>query len=116
MGPDHRGVARPMSPALEMGQGHRSLSTAAALVADARHDFDRLARELVDHVEAAGGRWVGHGGSAFAAVGVAWATRQRTIVAALDGFADALRAVERDNTATDDAQSAAFARCQRRLS
>lgn len=104
-----------MSPAPEMGQGHRALSTAAALVAEARRDFERLDTELVEHIDSARSRWVGHGGSAFAAVGLAWSARQHTILAALDGFADALRATERDNTATDDAQSAALAQWQRRL-
>lgn len=104
-----------MTPAPEMGQAQGALSTAAALVADARHDFDRLDRELVAHIDAARSQWVGQGGAAFGAVGAAWAEKQRTIVAALDALAQALRATERDNTATDDAQSAAFARWQTRL-
>jgi uncharacterized protein YukE len=100
---------------VEMGQGQGALSAAAALVADAKGDFDRLDDELVRHIEAARARWVGAGGAAFVALGTAWADKQRTIVAALQQFEASLRATERDNLATDDAQSAAFARQHRRL-
>jgi hypothetical protein len=37
------------------------------------------------------------------------------IVGALDRFEEALRATERDNTSTDEAQSAAFVRTHQRL-
>ena len=104
-----------MSPASTMGQGHGTLSAAATMVADARHDLDRLDRELMQHVEAAQASWAGQGGAAFTAVGVAWSERQRTIVGSLDELAASLRATERDNVATDESQSAAFARCQQRL-
>lgn len=102
-------------PSVEMGQGHGALSTAARLVADARGDFDRLDAELVQHLDAARARWVGQGAASFASLGSAWSERQRTIVGALQQFEASLRATERDNLATDDAQSAAFARQQQRL-
>jgi uncharacterized protein YukE len=98
-----------------MGQGHGTLSTAAALVIGARHDFDRLDRELAQHLEGARTQWAGEGGAAFQALGRAWSERQRAIVGALTGFESALRSTERDNTATDDRQSAAFVRCRTRL-
>ncbi|HET9842797.1 MAG TPA: hypothetical protein VFQ01_12405 [Nocardioides sp.] len=104
-----------MSSAREMGQGQGALSAAAALVSEARHDFDRLDRELVQHLAAAKAAWGGCGSSAFQALGLAWAERQRTIVGALEGFADGLRSTERDNTRTDETQSDAFARTQHRL-
>jgi uncharacterized protein YukE len=98
-----------------MGQGQGALSAAAALVSEARHDFDRLDRELVQHLAAARAAWGGCGSSAFQALGLAWAERQRTIVGALAGFAEGLRSTERDNTRTDETQSDAFARTQHRL-
>jgi uncharacterized protein YukE len=104
-----------MSPAQEMGQGQGALSGAAGMVAGAKHDFDRLNIELVQHIDAAKLRWAGHGGTAFHALGHAWSERQRTIVGALDLFEASLRATERDNITTDDSQAAAFTRNQHRL-
>jgi uncharacterized protein YukE len=104
-----------MSAAPEMGQGHGTLSRAAAMVADARVDFERFNRELVGRIDSARATWVGQGGTAFNALGHAWSEKQRTITHALDGFEAALRGTERDNTATDDLQSSAFIRSQQRL-
>ncbi|MGC4112892.1 MAG: hypothetical protein QM747_21240 [Nocardioides sp.] len=104
-----------MSSAPQMGQGQGTLSTAAELVAGARSDFDRLDRELVAHLDAARSSWVGRGGSAFLALGLAWSEKQRVIVGALQGFESSLRSTERDNLHTDEAQTAAFTRHQHRL-
>jgi uncharacterized protein YukE len=104
-----------MSYAQEMGQGQGTLAAAAVMVAGAKHDFDRLNIELVQHIDAARARWAGHGGTAFHALGHAWSDKQRTIVGALDLFESSLRATERDNIATDDSQAAAFTRSQQRL-
>jgi WXG100 family type VII secretion target len=104
-----------MSPTNEMGQGQGALSTAAGRVADARHDFDRLDRELVQHLDAARARWSGQGGTAFQALGLAWSEKQRTITGALDAFESSLRTTEHDNLHTDETQSAAFMRAQQRL-
>jgi WXG100 family type VII secretion target len=104
-----------MSSANEMGQGHGTLSAAAGMVADAKHDFDRLNSELVQHIDAAKATWAGQGGTAFSALGHAWAEKQRTIVSALNQFEASLRSTEKDNTSTDDTQSAAFARNHQRL-
>ena len=54
-----------MSQAPEMGQGERTLSRAAGLVADAKADFDGLSKSLEQQILAQQGRWVGAGGSAF---------------------------------------------------
>lgn len=104
-----------MSSAQVMGQGQGALSRAAGLVADARHDLDRLNTELVSHVDAARSRWTGQGGSAFTALGLAWSERQRVIVRALDGFEAALRATEHDNLTTDETQASEFGRTHQRL-
>jgi uncharacterized protein YukE len=102
-------------PSMEMGQGQGALVMAAGFVAEARVDFDRLDDELAQRIEVAQSRWVGQGGSAFAALGAAWAEKQRIIVGALSHFEASLRATEKDNLATDDAQSAAFARQRQSL-
>ena len=104
-----------MSSANEMGQGQGTLTTAAGMVADAKHDFDRLNNELVQHIDAAKAKWAGQGGTACNARGHAWAEKQRTIVSALNQFEASLRSTEKDNTSTDDTQSAAYARNQQRL-
>ena len=48
-------------------------------------------------------------------LGQAWSEKQRTIIGALDRFEASLCSTERDNTRTDEAQSAVFARTQQRL-
>lgn len=98
-----------------MGQARGALSAAATLVVDARHDLDRITAELDQHLDAVRSRWSGQGGTAFTALGHAWSDRQRTIVAALEGFAAALRSTEHDNTATDDTQAAVFGRAGQQL-
>jgi uncharacterized protein YukE len=85
------------------------------MVADASVDFQRFNSELVERIDSARAAWVGRGGTAFNALGHAWSEKQRVITNALDGFEAALRATERDNTATDEAQSSAFLRGQQRL-
>jgi WXG100 family type VII secretion target len=104
-----------MTAAQEMGQGRGTLSRAAGMVADARVDFERLNSQLVERIDSARATWVGQGGTAFNALGHAWSEKQRTITEALDGFEAALRATERDYTATDDIQSSVFTRSQQRL-
>lgn len=104
-----------MTSAPEMGQGRGTLSRAAGLVADARGDFERYNNEVAERIDSARATWVGHGGTAFNALGHAWSEKQRTITDALVGFEAALRATERDNTTTDDMQSSAFIRNQQRL-
>jgi uncharacterized protein YukE len=104
-----------MSSAPEMGQGQGALSAAAGMVAGARHDFDRLTNELVQHIDAATAAWSGQGGTAFNSLGHAWSEKQRTITSALDRFEASLRSTETDNISTDDSQAGAFTHNQRRL-
>jgi uncharacterized protein YukE len=98
-----------------MGQGRGALSRAAGLVAEARHDLDRLTSELVAHIDATRSHWSGQGGSAFTTLGHAWTERQRAIVGALDGLEVALRATEQDNVTTDETQATGFGRTQLEL-
>ena len=104
-----------MSSSNEMGQGQGTLSAAAGMVVDAKHDFDRLNSQLVQHIDSAKAKWGGQGGTAFNSLGHAWSEKQRTIVSALNQFEASLRSTEKDNTSTDDTQSSAFTRNQQRL-
>ena len=104
-----------MSSAQEMGQGWEALSRGARMVAHARGDFERYNHELVQHIDSARAVWAGQGARAFDSLGHAWSEKQRTITDALDRFEAALLSTEKDNLNTDDAQSSAFARHQRRL-
>lgn len=100
---------------MEMGQTAGALSRAAVLVADAKADFDGLAARLDVQLESSRGLWLGAGSDAFFALQDAWQARQRQIVGALDGLAASLRTTEADNAATDELQSAHFARYAARL-
>jgi uncharacterized protein YukE len=104
-----------MALAREMGQAHGVLSAAAVLVEEARNDLDSLDRRLTEQLAATASCWGGRGSTAFVALGRAWGERQRTIVAALAALEQSLRGTERDNTTTDETQSAAFTRAQQRL-
>jgi len=97
------------------GQGEGTLSRAAGLVDEAETDLDGIAAQLGARVADLQARWRGAGASAFLAFHEAWDARQGQIVRALEDFAAALRATERDNLATDEAQSAVYARAAQAL-
>jgi len=99
----------------EMGQGERTLTRAAGLVAEARTDLDGLSRRLDGQIAGLQGRWAGAGATAFFALHRVWTERQHVITRALDDFESALVSTERDNLATDDAQSATYHRTAGRL-
>ena len=101
--------------AAEMGQGEGTLSRAAGLVAGARSDFDQISARLTGQIDGLRGRWAGAGGQAFFALHQAWTEKQRVIVSALDEFEASLAGTERDNLATDQAQSATYQRTASRL-
>jgi WXG100 family type VII secretion target len=99
----------------EMGQGEQTLSRAAGLVADAKTDFDGFSRRLDAQIAGLQGRWAGAGATAFFALHRAWTEKQDVITRALNEFEASLAATERDNVATDDAQSALYRRTAGRL-
>jgi WXG100 family type VII secretion target len=101
--------------AAEMGQGHSTLNKGAALVADAKADFDRISKTLDGQIQGLRGRWQGAGGTAFFTLHLAWTEEQKVIVQALNEFENALTSTERDNVSTDEAQSANYARTTNRL-
>jgi WXG100 family type VII secretion target len=92
----------------EMGQGERTLTRAAGLVADAKADFDGLSKALEGQIHGLQGRWAGAGGSAFFALHQAWTEKQRVITSALNEFEASLTSTERDNMSTDETQSSNF--------
>lgn len=104
-----------MSYAPEMGQGEGTLSRAAAMVADARADFDVLSGRLQQQILAQQGAWVGAGGAAFFTLHQAWTDKQRMITGALHEFESSLTSTEKDNLRTDEAQSSTYHRVAGRL-
>ena len=99
----------------EYGQGEKSLSKAATMVADAKKDFDAYAKQLEDQINGLRGRWVGQGATAFFALHQAWTEKQNVIVSALNDFEASLISTERDNVSTDETQSSNYARTAGRL-
>ena len=99
----------------EMGQGEKTLSRAAGMVADAKSDFDGMSRRLDGQIANLRGKWAGAGGTAFFALHQAWTEKQGVIVNALNEFEASLQSTERDNTDTDEAQSANYNRTAGRL-
>ena len=99
----------------EMGQGEKTLTRAAGLVADAKTDFDGFSRRLDAQIAGLHGRWAGAGATAFFALHRAWTEKQDVITRALNEFEASLVSTERDNVATDDAQSALYHRTAGRL-
>ena len=99
----------------EMGQGEKTLTRAAGMVADAKTDFDGFSRKLDGQISGLRGQWIGAGGAAFFALHQAWTEKQGVITSALNEFETSLQSTERDNVSTDDAQSAAYNRTAARL-
>ena len=100
----------------EMGQGEKTLTKAAGMVADAKADFDGFSRKLDGQIAGPAGQ-VG---------GRRWARRSSrctrpgprsssVITNALNEFEASLTSTERDNISTDDAQSANYNRTAGRL-
>lgn len=92
----------------EMGMGVGTLGRGADLVDGARQDFDRMSAELDHEIDLLRPQWQGAGGRAFFVLKDAWRDRHHRVVGALDELATALRATERDVTATDETQAAGF--------
>lgn len=103
------------STANEMGQGHGTLSAAAAKVASAKTDFDRISSDLTGKIQGLSGQWVGAGGTAFMRLHREWTEAHRTITAALNEFGASLQSTERDNTSTDENQAGPMTNLSARL-
>jgi WXG100 family type VII secretion target len=101
-------------PISTTGQVVGALDRAAGLVASAKADLDGLLGSLGGQV-ALGSRWQGGGARAFTSAYAEWARQQARVTASLQWFHDQLAAVERLNTATDDAQAASLSSLAHRL-
>lgn len=101
--------------AAEMGQGEHTLTRAAGLVAEAKQDFDSMSKVLEGQIAGLQGKWAGAGGTAFFALHQAWSDKQRVITSALNEFEASLTSTEKDNTSTDQDQSANYSRVAGRL-
>ena len=101
--------------AAEMGQGERTLTRAAGLVAEAKQDFDGLSKALDGQIAGIQGKWAGQGGTAFLSLHQAWTEKQRVITNALNEFEASLTSTERDNVNTDETQSSNYNRFAGRL-
>jgi WXG100 family type VII secretion target len=99
----------------EMGQGEKTLTRAAGMVADAKTDFTGMSNRLDGQIAGLKNKWAGAGGTAFFALHQAWTEKHRVITGALDEFAASLTSTERDNINTDEAQSANYNRTAGRL-
>ena len=99
----------------EMGQGEKTLSRAAGMVADAKTDFDGMSRRLDGQIAGLRGKWAGAGGTAFFALHQAWNEKQRVITNALNEFQASLTSTEKDNVNTDQTQSSNYSRVAGRL-
>lgn len=95
-----------MGNAQEFGQGEGVLTRAATMVSEARANFDGHAKTLDGQIAAIKGRWQGAGSQAFQVLHVAWTEKHKTIVSALDTFANSLTETEKDNVRVDEDQSA----------
>jgi WXG100 family type VII secretion target len=99
----------------EMGQGEKTLTRAAGLVADAKQDFDGLSKALEGQIQGLQGKWAGAGGTAFFSLHQAWTEKQRVITNALNDFEASLTSTEKDNLNTDETQSSNYNRYAGRL-
>ena len=99
----------------EMGQGEKTLSQAATMVADAKRDFDNFSKTLDGQIGVMRTKWAGAGAQAFFILHQAWTEKQAVIVNALNEFEASLLSTEKDNVNTDDTQSANYNRFAGRL-
>lgn len=83
------------------------LLAASETVVSAKGDVTALCHQLGSQIDELGARWSGEGGRSFARLHRAWQEKQQRIVGALDGLAESLQDTDRDNVATDQAQSEA---------
>ena len=101
--------------ATEMGQGEKTLSQAAGMVADAKLDFDSFSKTLDGQIAGLRTKWAGAGAQAFFILHQAWTEKQAVILSALNEFEASLLSTEKDNVNTDDTQSSNYNRYAGRL-
>ncbi len=98
-----------------LSQTEKALSKGAGFVKEARSEVKNQCIKVDDQVKEMMGGWGGQGATAFGNLMVAWQEKQNTILTALDQLAQSMEETEKDNVATDQAQSDSHATLQNRL-
>lgn len=98
-----------------LSQTEKALSKGAGFVKEARSEVKNKCDIVQDQVGEMMGGWGGQGATAFGNLMVAWQEKQNTILNALDQLAHSMEETEKDNVATDQAQSDSHANLQNRL-
>lgn len=96
-------------------QTGNALSQAAEHVRGARQEVTGLCQGLSSQIQGLGARWGGQGATAFHTLHDTWQEKQRTIVNALDTFAESLETTQSDTVTTDQSQADLSATLLRRL-
>lgn len=98
-----------------LSQTEKALSKGAEFVNTARGDVKTKCNTMSDRVSEMMGGWGGQGASSFGNLMVAWQSKQEDILKALDQLAQSMQETEKDNVATDQAQSDSHVSLQNRL-
>ena len=98
-----------------LSQTEKALSKGADAVKTARVDVKSKCTTLSDEDNEMMSGWGSQGASAFGNLMIAWQEKQNTILTALDQLALSMEETEKDNVATDQAQSDTHANLQNRL-
>ena len=98
-----------------LSQTEKALSKGADHVKIARVDVHKKCGTVSDRVNEMMGGWGGQGATAFSNLMVAWQEKQAKILNALDQLAASMEETEKDNVATDQAQSDSHMNLQNRL-
>lgn len=96
-------------------QTENALSQAAEHVRTAKQEVTGLCQSLSSQIQGIGARWGGQGATAFHTLHNTWQEKQRTIVNALDTFAESLDTTQTDNVNTDQSQADLSSNLLRRL-
>lgn len=99
----------------EVTKQEQSLTRGAQMVASAKGDLDQQLSALRGKLSGIGAQWRGAGSSAFQQTMVRWDEDARKITSALNEFEQNLRSSEQTYTASDETQSATFAKLSGRL-
>lgn len=98
-----------------LSQTEKALSKGAEYVNIARGDVKTKCNTMGDRVNEMMGGWGGQGASSFGNLMLAWQDKQEQILRALDQLATSMQETEKDNVATDQAQSDSHINLQNRL-
>lgn len=87
------------------GAGEGTLQKGANMVLEAEQDFVTIANRLTGQINDLKGKWGGEGAIAFNQLHAAWDEKNRTIVGALNAFAESLGITDTINVNNDQEQA-----------